>query len=116
MGKIFSILKCKCPNCDTGDMFNHKGNIFLFKIPEMNKRCEQCDFKFEKETGFFFGAMFVSYALGAAEMIASLVLFWNIVDLSPLMVFSIIVVIAVLLSTFNFRLSRSIWTHIFYKN
>lgn len=116
MGKLFSILKCKCPNCNKGDMFSNNGNIFLFKMPEMNKRCENCNFKFEKETGFFFGAMFVSYALGAAEMIASLVLFWYLVDLSPLIVFSIITIIAVLSSTFNFRLSRSIWTHIFHKN
>ncbi|MEP0302665.1 MAG: DUF983 domain-containing protein, partial [Maribacter dokdonensis] len=72
-------------------------------------------FKFEKETGFFFGAMFVSYALAVAQMIISLVLFWYFVDLSPLRVFTIIALVTVLLSTFNFRLSRSIWIHLFYK-
>jgi len=60
--------------------------------------------------------MFVSYAIAAAEMISILVLFWYLIDLSPLNVFFIIVFVAVLSSTFNFRLSRSIWTHIFYKN
>ncbi|MEP3372143.1 MAG: DUF983 domain-containing protein [Maribacter dokdonensis] len=81
----------------------------------MNERCSECNFKFEKETGFFFGAMFVSYALAVAQMIISLVLFWYFVDLSPLRVFAIIALVTILLSTFNFRLSRSIWIHLFYK-
>ncbi|KSA13318.1 MULTISPECIES: DUF983 domain-containing protein [Maribacter] len=81
----------------------------------MNERCSECNFKFEKETGFFFGAMFVSYALAVAQMIISLVLFWYFVDLSPLRVFTIIALVTILLSTFNFRLSRSIWIHLFYK-
>ncbi|WP_232231326.1 MULTISPECIES: DUF983 domain-containing protein [unclassified Maribacter] len=81
----------------------------------MNERCSECNFKFEKETGFFFGAMFVSYALAVAQMIISLVLFWYFVDLSPLRVFAIIALVTILMSTFNFRLSRSIWIHLFYK-
>ncbi|MGJ8715150.1 MAG: DUF983 domain-containing protein [Maribacter stanieri] len=82
----------------------------------MNARCTECNFKFEKETGFFFGAMFVSYALAVAQMIVSLVLFWSFVDLSPLRVFALIAVISILLSTVNFRISRSIWIYIFYKS
>ena len=116
MSKIVDILKCKCPNCRKGDVFSEGGNIFLFKMPKMNARCPECDFKFEKETGFFFGAMFVSYALSVAQMIISLVLFWYFVDLSPVRVYIIIASIAILMSTLNFRLSRSIWIYIFYKN
>lgn len=114
MGKVIDVLKCKCPNCKEGKMFSYQGNIFLFKMPKMNKRCKKCNFKFEKEIGFFFGAMFVSYALGAAEMITSLVVFWQFADLAPLNVFLLITLIAILSSTFNFRLSRSIWIYIFY--
>ena len=116
MSKVVDILKCKCPNCRKGDVFSEGGNIFLFKMPKMNSRCPECDFKFEKETGFFFGAMFVSYALSVAQMIISLVLFWYFVDLSPVRVYIIIASIAILMSTLNFRLSRSIWIYIFYKN
>ncbi|WP_257710651.1 DUF983 domain-containing protein [Gramella sp. MT6] len=79
----------------------------------MNERCPNCNLKFEKETGFFFGAMFVSYALAVTEMIACLVLFWVMIDLSPLYVFLIVVFIAFLTSTFNFRLSRTIWIYLF---
>ena len=80
----------------------------------MNERCPACNYKFERETGFFFGAMFVSYALAAAQMITSLVVFWYFIDLSPLLVFAIIAMVAFLLSTTNFKLSRSIWIYLFY--
>lgn len=116
MSKILDALKCKCPNCGKGNMFNNKGNIFLFKMPRMNKHCNKCNYKFEIETGFFFGAMYVSYALTVAQMIASFVIFWYLLDLSPIYVFFIIAVIAVLTSTFNFKVSRSIWASIFYKD
>jgi len=92
------------------------GNFLLMNIPKMNDRCPECNYKFERETGFFIGAMFVSYAIAATQMITSLVLFWYFIDLSPLSVFTIIAVIAFLSSTINFKLSRSIWVYLFYKD
>ncbi|WP_300441396.1 DUF983 domain-containing protein [Christiangramia sp.] len=114
MTTVVDVIKGKCPNCNKADIFETKGNIFLFRMPKMNERCEKCNFKFEKETGFFFGAMFVSYALAVAEMIASLIIFWVLIDLSPLIVFLIIALVAFISSTFNFRVSRSIWIYLFY--
>ena len=114
MTAVMGIVKGKCPNCKMANIFEIKGNIFLFRMPKMNERCKECDFKFEKETGFFFGAMFVSYALAVAEMIASLIIFWLLLDISPLKVFLIIVLVAVICSTFNFRVSRAIWIYLFY--
>jgi uncharacterized protein (DUF983 family) len=87
MKKIFDVLNCKCPKCEKGNIFNDPGNILLFNIPKMNNRCKECDFKFEKEPGFFFGAMFVSYGLAAAQMIISLFVFWSFIDFLPLKVF-----------------------------
>lgn len=115
MTKVIDALNCKCPNCKKGKIFKNRGNIILFNIPKMNDRCPVCNYKFERETGFFFGAMFVSYALAAGQMIISMILFWHLIDLSPLNVFLIISVVAILLSTINFRLSRSIWIFIFYR-
>ncbi len=116
MSRVIDTMKCKCPKCKKGNIFNNKGNILLLKIPTMNDRCPVCNYKFERETGFFFGAMFVSYGLAVAQMIISLVVFWYFIDLSPLRVFTIIALIAFLLSTVNFKLSRSIWIHFFYKD
>ncbi len=114
MGKVVDILNCKCPKCRKEDIFNNRGNILLFKMPKMNDRCRECDYKFEKEPGFFFGSMFVSYALTVGQMIISLVVFWHFLDFSPLRVYFIIAIMLVLLSTINFRVSRSIWIYLFY--
>ncbi|MBJ2173414.1 DUF983 domain-containing protein [Aureibaculum sp. A20] len=114
MSKVIDALNCKCPNCKKGKIFINGGNLLLLKIPKMNDRCPECDYKFERETGFFVGAMFVSYALAVAQMITSLVVFWYFIDLSPLSVFAIICVMSFLLSTINYKLSRSIWIYLFY--
>lgn len=116
MASVINILKCKCPNCKKGKMYNQLGNILLFRVPKMNTTCSQCNFKFEKETGFFFGAMFVSYALVVAEMVASVILFKFILDFSYINVFFLSIITAVLLSFINFRVSRSIWIYMFYSN
>ena len=116
MMKVIDVLTCKCPNCKEGKIFSKLGNLLLFKAPKMNDRCKKCDFKFEKEPGFFFGAMFVSYALVAAEMIASGIVFGYFVGFSYINVLFAIIIIAVLLSTINFRVSRSIWIHMFYSD
>lgn len=68
MSQIKHMLKGNCPNCHKGDIFKTSGNIFKFKMPKMNESCPVCGYRFERETGFFFGAMYVSYALAAAEM------------------------------------------------
>ena len=116
MANVIDVLKCKCPSCKKGKMYNQLGSLFLFKAPKMNTNCNECNFKFEKEPGFFFGAMFVSYALIVAEMVASVVVFKFILDFSYIAVVSLSVLISVLLSITNFRISRSIWIYMFYKN
>lgn len=116
MKSLLNAFYCKCPSCYKSKMFINGGNPFRFKIPKMHEKCPNCQYKFERETGFFFGAMFVSYSLAAAQMITCLVVFWHFIDLSPLHVFLVIVGVAFLLSTFNFRLSRSIWTYLFYRD
>ncbi|MEQ5792930.1 DUF983 domain-containing protein [Muricauda sp. NFXS6] len=116
MKKVESILQCKCPKCENGKIFKDAKSRVPFMIPKMNNRCPECDYKFERETGFFFGAMFVSYALAAGQMIVSLALFWYLIGLTPLIVFIIIAILAALLSSLNFRLSRAIWIYLFYRD
>ena len=116
MSVVLNALNCKCPHCKKGNIFNNRGSLLLFKIPKMSARCNECDFKFEREPGFFFGAMFVSYALVVAEMVASVVVLRFLVGLSFINVIAAVLILVLLLSTFNFRISRSIWIYMFYKN
>jgi uncharacterized protein (DUF983 family) len=45
-------------------------------LPKMNETCSACELKFEREHGYFLGAMYISYAMGVAVMAVFVVLFW----------------------------------------
>jgi len=44
----------------------------------MQERCSVCDLKFEREPGYFLGAMYVSYALALAIIAMIAVLLWSL--------------------------------------
>ena len=86
----------------------------------METNCEVCGHKFEIETGYYYGAMYVSYGLTVVFSVALFVLsyifsyfFW---PEAPLAYYITIIIIGILaLVPVSFRLSRSIWIHMFTK-
>ena len=56
------------------------GGIFRYSIfrgfPKMCERCAICDLKFEREPGYFLGAMYLSYGLGVLIMAPIALLLW----------------------------------------
>ncbi|MCE7993019.1 MAG: DUF983 domain-containing protein [Roseivirga sp.] len=116
MLRLGPIVKSKCPNCEKGSVFASGGNILKLKGPEMNTTCPVCEYKFEREPGYFFGAMFISYGLTIAQAMAVYFIIWTIgVDLSVDMIMLIITLVLVVLLFPNFRASRVIWMYIFTK-
>jgi len=109
-----SISQCTCPRCHTGRMFvkgklTKPGSLFI-----MNKSCEHCNQSFEPEPGYYFGAMFISYAINTALFIS----IWVLLELiypsySLTLLLSLIIVSAILLFPYIFRVSRSMWIAIF---
>lgn len=63
-GALRSILRCsfrlKCPRCREGALFQTYFKMFT--------HCEVCNLKFERESGYFVGAMYLNY--GATVLIA----------------------------------------------
>lgn len=47
MSVVLNALNCKCPNCKKGNIFNSRGSLLLFKIPEMSDACA-ADINIEK--------------------------------------------------------------------
>lgn len=107
-----NIVKENCPKCEQGKVFANAGNLLLFQIPKMHPNCLICNHKFEKEPGYFFGSMFVSYALAVGEMLL-LFLFLHVFISSYITIILSIAAATLLVSTFNFRCSRMIWIYIF---
>ena len=67
------ILQQRCPRCRTGGIFRYS----IFRgFPKMRERCAICDLKFEREPGYFLGAMYLSYGLGVLIMAPIALLLW----------------------------------------
>jgi uncharacterized protein (DUF983 family) len=68
-----SILRQRCPRCRVGGIFRYS----IFRgFPKMHERCPVCDLKFEREPGYFLGAMYVSYGLGLIIVALLTALLW----------------------------------------
>lgn len=95
-------------------MYKNAGSVFRMKLPEMRKDCPVCGHTFEREPGYYWGAMYFSYALAAAEGIAVFILcsfFFE--DPFDYRVALIVVAGILLLSVANFRYSRILWMYLF---
>jgi len=112
MSQFMNMVKGKCPKCGEGEIFKHGEGIF--KLPSMHTHCDHCGHKFEKESGFFWGAMFVSYALAVIEItlafITAQLFFADTYDDRIIWVISLVLL---LLSKFNFKYARIVWIYIF---
>jgi uncharacterized protein (DUF983 family) len=56
------------------------GRIFRYSIwrglPRMFERCPVCDLRFEREPGYFLGAMYISFVLGLLVVAVIAVALW----------------------------------------
>jgi len=73
MSTLTGILRQLCPRCGMGRIF--RGSL-LRGFPRMHERCPVCDLKFEREEGYFLGAMYISYGIGVAMICAFATLLW----------------------------------------
>lgn len=98
--------QCKCPRCRTGAMF--QGRVISWKAQKMNTHCPHCNYKFEREPGYFYVAMFVSYAFNVAELVAVCVAAYILTGNleSPWMYLFVCLITAFVMAGFNYRYSR----------
>lgn len=102
----------KCPNCGEGNVFEKKKTAL--SIPVTNTNCSHCNLKFEKEPGFFIGAMYVSYGLAVFEGLVTFIITYSLFpELSILGLLGTIATVIILLSVKNFKWARIIYIRIF---
>jgi uncharacterized protein (DUF983 family) len=72
---IRAILRQRCPRCLEGPIFRFP----LWRGPlATHERCSVCGFKYEREPGYFLGAMYFSYALSIPPALAIVLLIWRL--------------------------------------
>ena len=113
--KLYSIFFNKCPKCHKGDFMVEKNMFKISKAFKMHETCSNCGLKYTMEPSFFYGAMYVNYALTVGIAIATFVISTMLFNLNLLQSFIPIVIVLLLLSPISTRLSRIIWINIFVK-
>ena len=100
--KIGPVLRQRCPRCLRGPVFAG--------LLRMHPRCPACGLLFEREPGYFLGAMYYSYAIALAGgvPVAAAV---GAAGGSTLAVGAAATAAVVLVSPLAFRFSRVLWLH-----
>ncbi|SFU36105.1 DUF983 domain-containing protein [Pontibacter akesuensis] len=110
---LYSIITAKCPRCREGNMFT-KGTLYSTKFADMHESCPCCGQAFEPEPGYYYGAMYVSFAFNVAIFIVSLFILYQFVeDVTIAMMMGVVAVVVIGLLPVIFRLSRALWIHMF---
>jgi hypothetical protein len=109
---LLSIVNEKCPNCGKAHVFKKKETFF--QLPVMKERCELCSYRFDREPGYFLGAMYLSYGLAVFQGLITFLIFYFVFPAVPVLYVAFTIVGMILLfSIKNFKLSRVIYIHIF---
>lgn len=101
---VWALLRLRCPRCREGRMFRG--------VWGMNDPCPKCGLLFQREEGYFLGAMYFSYVLGALILIPSFFLAvallpeWNGTLLAVLVWVLYLPLVPVV-----FWYSRALWVH-----
>lgn len=111
--KLYSIVNSKCPRCHEGKFFKHSVSFHPNKITTLHDNCPNCNLKYMMEPSFFFGAMYVNYALAVALCVIIFIVTKVLLGLNILQSFTAIIIISLLLTPITLRLSRIIWINFF---
>lgn len=102
--KFMALLRQRCPRC-------HEGRIFQHTL-KMNDPCPVCGMLFEREPGYFLGAMYFSYALGVVFLVPLFYLTrWLFPGLDVLVAPLVAFVPFLFLVPTLFRYSRVLWIY-----
>ncbi|WP_299106365.1 DUF983 domain-containing protein [uncultured Winogradskyella sp.] len=111
--KLYSILFGVCPKCHQESMYVNKNPYVLSETVKMHEKCSHCNTKYQIEPSFFYGSMYVSYAVGIAFAVAAFIISYNILESTLTTAFIAIVATLICFFPVIMRLSRNIWINIF---
>ena len=98
---VVRAIRLRCPRCGRTPLY---AGIFA-----MREHCDACGFRYEREQGYFVGAIYVNYAVTTVITVGTvLVLDWTIgLTLTQQLVIG--VGLALLVPVVFFRYARSLW-------
>ena len=111
--KLYSILTGSCPQCHQESMYVEKNPYNLKELYHMNEKCSQCGLQYKIEPSFFYGAMYVSYALTVAIGVAAFIISKVFIGLGLIESFVAIILSLIVLMPITARIARNIYINMF---
>ncbi len=109
---LVNILKGKCPHCGKGQVFA-KGENF-FQMPMMHVHCSECNYQFDREPGYFLGAMYISYGLAVVQaLLTFFIVHFAFPELATIWTPICIMLVILAFAKTNYKLSRILYIHLF---
>jgi uncharacterized protein (DUF983 family) len=102
--RVAAILALRCPRCLKGLVWR--------RFVSMNPTCPECGLVFERESGYFAGAMVVSYGLAVPILAAIVIALITLGGLDAVVALIIGNTAYLVLVPFIFRYSRVLWLHL----
>jgi uncharacterized protein (DUF983 family) len=110
---LYSVFANKCPRCHKGKVLSSSKPLKISSLLDTEKTCSHCNLKYEKEVGFFTGALYVSYAMMSGMFIVAYILQLTVLDWDTSN-FALFMLVLILLSfPFIARWSRLLWLNFF---
>jgi uncharacterized protein (DUF983 family) len=110
---LYSIINAKCPRCHEGDFFETRNPYNLKKFDKMHKNCPVCGEDFERETGYYYGAMYASYGLTVLFGVIVFLLMCMVFNLDTITYLITFVILQIVLLPVFYRASRLLWINVF---
>ena len=110
---LYSIVKCKCPKCQDGDLFKNKNPYALRQLFDMPDCCPVCGQDFRIEPGFYLGAMWVSYPVVIFLFILFVLLAHFIIGMHMVASLVSATALLILLCPLLIRYARAVFLHMF---
>ena len=109
--RLISFFLCRCPRCGQDKVFPNS-ILNPRRFAETHYACSKCKLSYEPEPGFFFGAMYWSYAIIVA-IIVTMSVVMNMLGLFDYAIVSIPLAIILFLPVI-FRYSRMLMLYVLY--
>jgi uncharacterized protein (DUF983 family) len=110
---LYSVVTNKCPRCHKGHVFENNNPYSLKNGLTMKTNCSECGLKYEKEPGFFYGSLYVNYALSSGMF---MVLYFTDAlwfHMQTWLLLTLIIAAIIGLYPFTYRWGRLFWLNFF---
>ena len=107
------MLALRCPRCHHGALFNESA-LSLRHFDEMPEACSACGQHYEPETGFYWGAMYISFGFSTVIVLFIGLLIYYLLNNPDTWVYvTAVALVTVLSAPLSFRYARAVMLYAF---